>query len=91
MHGTAININPDMRYFHNIVPCGITDKKYDVVSVSELTELKEGSGVTVDGFADIYVRQFEEEFNARFDDRASLSGKAASAYLDGLSETYRDR
>lgn len=25
-HGLAINVNPDMRYFDNIIPCGIRDK-----------------------------------------------------------------
>jgi lipoyl(octanoyl) transferase len=27
MHGFAFNINPDLNYFNNIVPCGITDKQ----------------------------------------------------------------
>lgn len=27
MHGFAFNINTDLEYFSNIVPCGITDKK----------------------------------------------------------------
>ena len=27
MHGFAFNINSDLEYFKNIVPCGITDKK----------------------------------------------------------------
>lgn len=26
MHGLALNLNTDLRYFKNIVPCGITDK-----------------------------------------------------------------
>jgi len=26
MHGFALNINPDLSYFNNIVPCGIPDK-----------------------------------------------------------------
>lgn len=25
-HGFALNINPDMKYFENIIPCGIKDK-----------------------------------------------------------------
>ena len=27
MHGFAFNINSDLDYFNNIVPCGISDKK----------------------------------------------------------------
>jgi lipoyl(octanoyl) transferase len=26
MHGFAFNVNADLNYFSNIVPCGITDK-----------------------------------------------------------------
>ncbi len=26
MHGLAFNVNPDLDYFKNIVPCGIDDK-----------------------------------------------------------------
>lgn len=26
MHGLSLNVSPDMRYFENIVPCGISDK-----------------------------------------------------------------
>ena len=27
MHGFALNVNTDLDYFNNIIPCGITDKK----------------------------------------------------------------
>ena len=27
MHGFALNVNTDLNYFNNIIPCGITDKK----------------------------------------------------------------
>jgi len=27
MHGFAFNVNPDLSYFENIIPCGIIDKK----------------------------------------------------------------
>jgi lipoyl(octanoyl) transferase len=57
MHGLALNVNPDMTYFNNIVPCGITDKsvtsmeqelgeKVDYQKVSEL--LKENLSVVFD-------------------------------------------
>jgi lipoyl(octanoyl) transferase len=35
MHGFALNVNTDLSYFQNIVPCGISDK--EVTSLSECT------------------------------------------------------
>lgn len=32
MHGLALNVNPDMTYFNNIVPCGIEDKSVTSLS-----------------------------------------------------------
>ena len=33
-HGVAININPDLHYFHNIIPCGI--KEYEITSMYQM-------------------------------------------------------
>ncbi len=33
MHGFALNVDTDMQYFNNIVPCGIVDKKVTSLSV----------------------------------------------------------
>lgn len=33
MHGLALNVDPDLSYFGNIVPCGITD--HDITSISK--------------------------------------------------------
>jgi lipoyl(octanoyl) transferase len=32
MHGLALNVNPDLSYFKNIVPCGIDDKAVTSIS-----------------------------------------------------------
>lgn len=40
MHGWGFNVNSDLNYFNNIIPCGITDKK--------VTSLKAELGRTVD-------------------------------------------
>lgn len=37
MHGLSLNVCPDMRYFENIVPCGISDKP--VTSMQQLNRL----------------------------------------------------
>ncbi len=38
-HGIAININPDLSGFNNIIPCGIKD--FGVTSMAEITQQKE--------------------------------------------------
>ena len=40
MHGFAFNVNPDLTYFENIIPCGITDKK--------VTSLQKELGKSID-------------------------------------------
>jgi len=40
MHGLALNVNPDLSYFNNIVPCGITDKA--------VTSMEKELGIKVD-------------------------------------------
>tara|TARA_B000000565_G_C23520538_1_gene275608 strand:- start:362 stop:547 length:186 start_codon:yes stop_codon:yes gene_type:complete len=40
MHGFAFNINSDLNYFSNIIPCGISDKA--------VTSLKKELGRTID-------------------------------------------
>jgi len=46
MHGLALNVNTDLKYFNNIVPCGITDKavtsmEKELNSTQDLKQVKE--------------------------------------------------
>jgi lipoyl(octanoyl) transferase len=46
MHGFAFNVNPDLSYFKNIIPCGIDDKAVTSMELElgrkvELEEVKE--------------------------------------------------
>ncbi|MFC1477783.1 lipoyl(octanoyl) transferase LipB [candidate division KSB1 bacterium] len=56
MHGFALNVATDLGYFHNIVPCGISDKK--VTSVERII----GRKVVHDDVADSIVRHFNDVF-----------------------------
>ncbi|MGB3865551.1 MAG: lipoyl(octanoyl) transferase LipB [Xanthobacteraceae bacterium] len=57
LHGVAINVEPDLRHFDAIVPCGIADPRYGVTSLVDL-----GLPVTMEDL-DVALRQaFSEIF-----------------------------
>ena len=64
MHGFALNVNTDLRYFDYIVPCGITDKS--VTSIQK--EL--GRSVDEDEVKEILKKEFGAVFEAVIKERA---------------------
>jgi len=56
MHGFAFNVNTDLNYFGNIVPCGIQDK--DVTSLEQLT----GHPLDINEVKNRLTRHLEEVF-----------------------------
>lgn len=56
MHGMALNINTDLSYFDNIVPCGLVDKS--------VTSMQQELGKKVDFFE--VQKKIIEKFNAFF-------------------------
>ncbi len=58
MHGFALNVNTDLKYFDYIVPCGITDKS--------VTSMQKELGRQVDEqeVKNILIEKFEEVFEA---------------------------
>ena len=36
LHGFALNVEPDLSHFADIVPCGVTDPRYGVTSLADL-------------------------------------------------------
>ncbi len=59
MHGFALNVTTDLRYFDYIVPCGIHGKR--VTSMERLL----GRSLSLDEVADAFVRAFSEVFVLR--------------------------
>ena len=59
MHGFSFNVNPELNYFKNIIPCGITDK--GVTSVSEL----KNRIIEMNEIKQILYKNFAESFNAK--------------------------
>ncbi|MFN5932144.1 MAG: lipoyl(octanoyl) transferase LipB, partial [Sphingobacteriales bacterium] len=57
MHGFAFNVNVDLHYFRNIVPCGIQDKQ-----VTSL-EKELGHRVDMNEVKNLVLKNFKEIFN----------------------------
>lgn len=59
MHGLAFNVNPDLNYFNNIVPCGITDKA--------VTSMKQelGKEVNITEVSEKVMNHFAKLFDAQ--------------------------
>ena len=66
MHGFALNINTDLKYFDHIVPCGINDK--EVTSLQKLT----GREIDVNEVKEKIVFHFAEQFNSQIKPSGSL-------------------
>jgi lipoate-protein ligase B len=58
MHGFALNINPDMKYFEGMIPCGILD--YGVTSIEQQTdsviELKDVLNILIKEFSLVFKK-----------------------------------
>jgi lipoyl(octanoyl) transferase len=78
MHGLSLNVNPDLRYFANIVPCGIADK-----AVGSIVQYR--PKVTLDDAADVLLRQFSKQFQVQCD---VLDPAASTAFIELLTDRY---
>lgn len=66
MHGFALNVNTDLKYFDNIVPCGIDDK-----SVTSLQKLS-GKEIDPEEVKERIVFHFEDVFEVSISSKGSL-------------------
>ncbi len=62
MHGFALNINTDLGYFNNIIPCGIADDDKSVTSLSK--EL--GRAIEMQEVQEVIKKQFAEIFQIEY-------------------------
>lgn len=66
MHGFALNVQPDLSYFKNIIPCGIDDKA--VTSIAE--EL--GTSVSMHEVKSILVKHIIDLFEITMDQSSTI-------------------
>jgi lipoic acid synthetase len=71
MHGFALNVDPDMRYFTFLVPCGIADK-----AVTSLRQ--EGIDASMREVADAVAARFTEWWRPEALDRADVAWRHAA-------------
>ena len=60
-HGFALNVNPDMRHFAGIIPCGIDE--HGVISMSELLGRSLSIGETLPHVAAAFAEVFQQKTN----------------------------
>lgn len=83
MHGASVNVEPDMRYFGNIVPCGIKDADKSVGTLRQFN-----SQATLPMVAEVLLHKFNEVFGVQENERRS--GVDAETFLDTLSSSKPD-
>jgi lipoyl(octanoyl) transferase len=71
MHGFAFNVNTDLQYFRNIIPCGINDENKSVTSMEKELERK----VDIKEVKLKLKQHFAELFGFVFDEKASVTKK----------------
>ena len=56
MHGFALNVNTDLSYFRNIVPCGIQDKQVTSIEreLGRAVPMEEVKVKWKEGFAEVF-------------------------------------
>ena len=59
LHGMALNVDPDLTHFSGIVPCGVSEQRYNVTSLADL-----GLTVSMSEVDAVLRRKFEALFGS---------------------------
>ena len=56
MHGFALNVNTDLSYFNNIIPCGIQNKQVTSISkeLERTVDMNEVKQKLIEKFAEVF-------------------------------------
>ena len=61
MHGFALNVNVDLDYFNNIIPCGLSDH-----AVTSMKNELNKSDINIEEVKDLLKNHFSKTFNSEF-------------------------
>ena len=61
MHGFALNVNVDLDYFNNIIPCGLNENV-----VTSINKELDNSEIDISEVKNILKTCFSETFNSEF-------------------------
>lgn len=63
MHGFALNVDPDLSFFNNIVPCGITDKAVTSMAkeLGTAPDFSEVQRKLIDNFSKVFEMEYQNQ------------------------------
>jgi len=63
MHGFAFNVNTDLKYFNNIIPCGISDKEVTSIQkeLGHTVNIEEVKMILKENIAELFKMQLVEQ------------------------------
>ena len=86
LHGMALNVDPDLSHFSGIVPCGVSDQRYGVTSLSDL-----GIPVSIAEVDMVLRREFEPLFGQATDQTVGSTENTSSSLLSRRSASVPSR
>ena len=86
LHGMALNVDPDLSHFFGIVPCGVSDQRYGVTSLSDL-----GIPVSIAEVDMVLRREFEPLFGQTTDQTVGNTENASPSALSRRSASAPSR
>ena len=85
MHGTALNVSPDLTLFDNIIPCGIKEK-----SVSSISEVL-SKDVQIEEVIPLYLSAFSEVFGVNVNENNDTSYRINTETISNLNYNTEDK
>lgn len=85
MHGSALNVSPDLTLFDNIIPCGIKDK-----SVSSISEIL-GKPVQIENVIPEYLSAFSEVFGVTLNENKDSSYRIISETVSNTNYNTEEK